>query len=171
MTGLDCLREELEQRGFTKSQIDSKVVPAVLDIIASSGSKYSDMWKSETDASKRLKETENTIRFNDRRIEMQKALLSKYEKETKTAMEHRKHCEDYIDEFNKSLRECETQEGRDAMRIAQMYVNSVDVDTKYDNTAYIVGLAAILSRGGINAINELHKINKKLPTIDNWTII
>ena len=56
------------------------------------------------------------------------------------------------------------------MRIARMFVNMVDVDTKYDNTAYIIGLAAILSRGGINAIGELKKINKKLPDVGGSTI-
>ena len=64
----------------------------------------------------------------------------------------------------------DNEEGRDTMRIAQMFVNMVDVDTKYDNTAYIIGLAAILSRGGISAIDELKKINKKLPDVGNITI-
>ena len=168
MTGLDCLREELEKRGFMKSQIESKVVPAVLDIIANSGNKYLDMWKEETEASKRLKETESAIIWNERKIKQQEALISKYGRDEKVALEHRNHCEDYIDEFNKSLLECETPEGRDAMRTAQVYINSVDVDTKYDNTAYIIGLASILSRGGINAIKELHKINKKLPDVNAW---
>jgi hypothetical protein len=43
-----------------------------------------------------------------------------------------------------------------------MFVNSVNIDSKYDNTAFIVGLAAILSNGECGAISELKKINPKL---------
>jgi hypothetical protein len=53
-----------------------------------------------------------------------------------------------------------------------MFVNTVSVETKYDNTAFIIGLAAILSNGRINPISELKKINKKLPDVDtdwHWT--
>ena len=49
------------------------------------------------------------------------------------------------------------------MRRAQMFVNSVDVETKYDNTAFIVALGAILSDGKIGAIEELRKINPRMP--------
>ena len=44
-----------------------------------------------------------------------------------------------------------------------MFIDSVDVATKYDNTAYIIGLASILSNGSMDAIAELRKINNKLP--------
>lgn len=171
MTGLDCLREEMEKRGLSKVQIESKTAAVVLDIVANAGNKYEEIQKQETDATKRLKEIEDSIREHEKDIEYYKRLLSKWESEIEKARECRKHCEDYIDEFNKSISECETPEGRDAMRIAQMYVNSVNVDTKYDNTAYIIGLASILSKGNINAIGELQKINKKLPKIEDWVEI
>ena len=48
------------------------------------------------------------------------------------------------------------------MRAAQVFVNAVSVDTKYDNTAFIIGLAAILSKNGIGAMDELKKINSKV---------
>jgi chromosome segregation ATPase len=165
MTGLDCLREEMEKRGLNKSQIESKVAAVVLDIVANAGNKYTEMQEQEQKATKRLKEIETQLENTKMYIEHYKRLLSKWDSEIENAREHRKHCEYYIDEFNKSISECETPEGRDAMRIAQMFVNSVNVDTKYDNTAYIIGLASILSKGNINAIGELQKINKKLPKI------
>jgi hypothetical protein len=98
-------------------------------------------------------------------MELIRALLYKYEQDVTAAEIHSKHCEDYINKFNKSIRECETPEGRDAIRLAQMYIKSVDVDTKskYDNTAYILGLASILSKENINAIGELRKIKNELP--------
>lgn len=161
MTGLDCLRDELIKRGFSKSQVNSKVVPAVLDILAGSGTKYEDMWKDESDASTRLEDLKVEIRNKERRA-------ARLDSQAETARRHLEHYAGYIDEFNKGLTECETSEGRDAMRAAQIYINSVDVDTAYDNTAYIIGLASILSRGEIGAINELRKINKKFPA---WEVV
>ena len=169
MTGLDCLREEMEKRGLSKTQIESKTAAVVLDILANSGTKYTEMWKEEYGKSERLKSIERDIRYCEKQLEDIKALISKAENQEEKAVEHRKHCEDYIDEFHKSLMECESEIGRDSMKAAQMFVNTVSVDTKYDNTAFIIGLAAILSNGRINPISELKKINKKLPDIDfDW---
>lgn len=161
MTGLDCLRNELRKRGFAKSQLDSKILPAVLDILAGSGTKYEDMWKDESDASTRLTDLKSEICDKECR-------LAGLELRADTAKQYLKDYERYIDEFNRGLTECETSEGRDAMRAAQIYINSVDVNTAYDNTAYIIGLASILSRGEIGAISELRKINKKFPA---WEVV
>ena len=155
MTGLDCLRDELAKRGLSKTQIESKSVAVVLDVIANTGERYTNLQAEEVHASNKLCELENTLRVRERQLSGLEIRLNELRREM---WEHN----DYINEFNKSLLECETQEGRDAMRIAQMFVNSVDVDTKYDNTAYIIGLASILSGGKINAIKELKKINKKI---------
>lgn len=163
MIGLDYVREELKKRGFRNHQIQSEVVPAVIDILANTDNKYLDIWKQEKDVSQRLKEMNRLIAGNELTMKWQKSKINELENDVLKARKHRAHCEDYIEEFNKSLYECETQEGRDAMRTAQMYVNSVDINSKYDNTAFIIGLASILSKGGLNAVSELHKINKKLP--------
>lgn len=171
MTGIDCLREELEMRGLSKAQIESKVVAVVLDVVANSGNKYAEMWKHEQGESKKLRDLERGIRRAERELDSIQKQIAIFEAEENRARESRKHCEDYIDQFNSSLLACETAPGRDAMRTAQVFVNSVSVDTKYDNTAYIIGLAAILSKGGLNAIQELKKINKKLPDISEWTTI
>ena len=73
----------------------------------------------------------------------------------------------YIEKFERSLSECETPEGRDAMRKMQIFINNVNVETKYDNTAYIVGLSAILGNSPISPVDELKKINTKLPMFKN----
>lgn len=155
MTGLDYLRDELAKRGLSKAQIESKSVAVVLDVVANTGERYTNLQGEEAHASNRLHELECTLEVKERQL---RSLEIKLNESRREMQEHK----DYINEFNKSLLECETQEGRDAMRIAQMFINSVDVDTKYDNTAYIIGLASILSGGRINAINELKKINKKI---------
>lgn len=155
MTGLDYLRDELAKRGLSKTQIESKSVAAVLDVVANTGERYTNLQGEEVHASNRLYALERTLEVKERQVRRLEFKLSELGREMQ-------EYKDYINEFNKSLLECETQEGRDAMRIAQMFVNSVDVDTKYDNTAYIIGLASILSGGKINAIKELKKINKKI---------
>lgn len=157
----------MEKRGLTKSQIESKTTAVVLDIIANSGHKYTEIWEKEASESKKLNDLRRQVQGCENEIKYLKSLISKLEREEAEAEKHRMHCEDYIDEFNKSLMECESETDRDNMKAAQMFVNTVSVDTKYDNTAFIIGLASILSKGGINPISELKKINKKLPYIDN----
>lgn len=166
MTGLDCLREELEKRGMSKAQINSKVVAVVLDVVAQSGNKYTEMWKSEQDVSKRERDALNTIMWAENEEKDIKARIEGAERALKLCEEKKRQIESYVSKMCEALENCETPEGRDTMRIAQMFVNTVNVDTKYDNTAYIIGLAAILSMGGISPIDELKKINKKLPDID-----
>lgn len=168
MTGLDCLRDEMKKRGMTKSQIESNVVAVMLDILANSENKYSEMWRTEAHETERLKEIRKDIRSEEWTLGYLKRERETLEKEVASVKEQRKHCEDYIESFYKSLEKCETQEGRDALRSAQMFINTVNINSKYDNTAFIIGLASILSKGGINAIAELEKINKKLPTIKEW---
>lgn len=156
MTGLDYLRDELAKRGLSKTQIESKTAAVVLDVIANTGERYTNLQGEEAHASNRLYALERILEVKERELSRLEFKLNELRREMR-------EYKDYINEFNKSLLECETQEGRDAMKIAQMFVNSVDVDTKYDNTAYIIGLASILSGGKINAIKELKKVNKKIP--------
>ena len=75
---------------------------------------------------------------------------------------------DYVENFFTALETCETDKGRDALRAAQMFVNSVTIDSKYDNTAFIIGLASILSQGNVGPIEELKKINNKIPSPVKW---
>lgn len=171
MTGLDCLREELASRGLSTQQINSKAVAVVLDVVAQSGNKYTEMWKSEQDVSKRERDALNTIMWAEHKEIDLNARIEKAERALELCEEKKRQIESYVSKMCEALENCETPEGRDTMRIAQMFVNTVNVDTKYDNTAYIIGLAAILSMGGISPIDELKKINKKLPDIDTDCII
>lgn len=77
MTGLDCLREELEKRGLSKAQINSKAVAVVLDVVARSGDKYTQMWKSEEEASKHERELENAIMRAKSRLQDLEMLITR----------------------------------------------------------------------------------------------
>ena len=66
------------------------------------------------------------------------------------------------------MEQAETPEARDRLRVAQAFINSVDIDTKYDNTAFIVGLSALLSGVQINPLKEIQKINPKITNEYRW---
>ena len=155
MTGLELLREELKKRGFNDHNVNGKLVAAVLDILSNTDHVYSDMVKAEQELDAvRRRVKRMTLEYLRREHELEKA-----EQDFKQA---RWEMVQYIEKFNSALSECETAEGRDAMRRAQMFVNSVSVGSKYDNTAFIIGLASILTNGSIGAIDELKKVNPKL---------
>lgn len=167
MTGLECLKEELLKRGFTKAQTESKIMLGVLDILANAGGRYNDLDKLDKEKAEVLKQIAQ-LKQACAQCESQ---LSTLRRDKETLIKQINSCADkrygeakqYIDAFMKALGECETPQGRDTLKAAQMFINSVSVDTKYDNTAYIIGLASILSQGNTGAIDQLHKINPKVP--------
>lgn len=155
MTGIECLQAELKNRGCTRGQIESKAVAIVLDILTESG----DNFKQQHDALEELRR----LRMEISELRLRKERYQyEIKQEEQTIQQVRKEAQAYIDSFYKALEECETAEGKDMLRLAQMFVNSVDVNSKYDNTAYIIGLAGILSGNKVAPIPELKKINRKL---------
>lgn len=161
MSLLDDLRDEMKKRGCTDSQINSKAVAVVLDIVSSSGNKYTAIQEEEKECSRLIRE----FRFEKRELEHKKAELKDM---AYTINCREEYVTKYIESFNNSLAECETEEGRDAMRRAQVFVNSVSIDTKYDNTAFIASLGAILSDGKIGALEEYKRINPKINPPTKW---
>lgn len=155
MTGLELLREEMLRRGCTKSQCDSKTVAIVLDILANTGHVYSDIQSAEEDLNYKRK-VAREYEIDAQRTQYK--LSAKADEIAKKEKEYR----EFVDAFNQTLLECNTDEGRDRMRAAQMFVNTVDVDSKYDNTAFIIGLGAILSGGKYDAMEKLKSMNPKL---------
>ena len=154
-TGLELLRKAIIERGCTKAQAESKVVAVVLDIISGGSGVYTDT----AAALLRLEELNSTISVRERDLDDMKR---RHDRELFRVSEKEDEVVEYIEEFEKRLQECETAEGRDAMRTAQLYVNMCNINSKYDNTAFIIGLSEILSRGGIGAIDTLKKMNPKL---------
>lgn len=163
MTGLELLREELKKRGFNDHNVNGKLVAAVLDILSNTDHVYSDMVKAEQELDAvRRGVKRKSFEYTRREFELKQA-----EQDFEQA---RWEMVQYIEKFNAALSKCETAEGRDAMRRAQMFVNSVSVNSKYDNTAYIIGLASILHNSSIGAIDELKKVNPKLFREDELSI-
>ena len=155
MTGLQCLKEEMQKRGASKALTESKAVAMVLDIVADGGSVYTDMAEAVKEYNALLDKIENTKRELARKGLELDAIIARKARETEAAAE-------YLEYIKEALCECETKEGRDAIKRALVFINAVDVDTKYDNTAYIIGLASILSGGRVEAMPELKKINGRL---------
>lgn len=166
-SGLELLREELKSRGLSYAQIHSKAVAVTLDVLANDGTdKYLKVYELEK-TTERLQEDirkEKLRAFNlEAAHRRERQDMQNYRE---TVMDEIAERSKYIDDFTDKLKQCETAEGRDRMRIAQTFINSVDVDTKYDNTAYIVGLSAILAGAQFDPVGTLKKINKDLPTLE-----
>ncbi len=155
MTTLEYVKRKLMDRGLTRQQCEAKLVPVVLDIIMECG-----------DNVQEFQTKEKLERLKEDCVEAQKyleKLRNLYREEIQKQQEWRDDIESYVNNLLSQIEKCETAEGRDRMKLAQMFVNSVNVDTKYDNTAFIIGLAGILSKGEVAPVDELRKINKKIP--------
>ena len=143
----------MEKRGCNKAQCNSKTVAIVLDILSGKDiHAFTDIYQAELDLKAIQENIESRKRDWNRFWDRFQKQREKYEAE----IEHKL---DYIKDFNDAMNDAETPEARDALRTAQVFINSVKVDSKYDNTAFINGLAAILSRGSIGALNRLQKLD------------
>ncbi len=177
MTSKELLVQEFMKNGYTSESsarqgVNSKAAETLLGIIANNPDKYFQADDLEKDIVRLTKERDNLKRSVDylrRDIDVLKSTLAQMREEEASFVER-------TDEYINGLLNAETAEGRDAMRKAQLFVNSVDIDTKYDNTAFIIALGEILAQspaGG--AIDKLKKINNKFaervsnPWGERWT--
>lgn len=165
MTGLDCLREEMLARGCNKAQVESKTAAIVLDILSNSGTKYTEMANEESVWTELEMKKRKEVYWEQDTLDRLKHECRRLQREVNELEEKTQADNSYIDTFLEEMQKCETAEGRDTMRKAQTYINSISIDTKYDNTAFIIGLASILSNGSVGAIKALRKINPKLPDV------
>lgn len=181
---LEKVQDELVKRGFPRSRAKNlQMLPAIIEICTNT-----DIFTQEVQAKKNLDEIVNRTNMVKNRLhkylqgenilncwerkeyEKRLAILEQRERDFDTAFkdsyrkqeaeleQKQKELNDYIDK----LTECETAEARDKVRMLKIYKDSVDVDTKYDNTAYIAGVGAILA-GNTTPTNTLKTINKKIP--------
>lgn len=153
MTGLECLRAEIIKRGGNKAQAEAKVVQMVLEIIAQDDTHiYTDL----AEAKKELQRVKTELDWANRKLEqLQPLLKDALDKEKEMRVDHDERVmfrlailEDeraQLDALKEQLLKCETPERRDAMRCAQLFLNNTTVKTTQNNTAFIQGLALILS--------------------------
>lgn len=155
MTGLDCLREEMKKRGCSKQQIESQTAAVVLDILANMGTINADIVESEKQLAETKRKQERELQY----LEIRRVEAKRREAELQERLDEQKA---YVENFLNELSDCETPEARDAMKRAEWFKRSVEVNSKYDNTAFIIALGAILSGGKYDAVEELWKLNPKL---------
>lgn len=166
MTGRELLEHQLKVK-YKYSTIP-KTLDKVLEIIADNMNVL-DVWRQEQHIEYLKERTKELEKENSRLYEKIGTKKFKYEqleeayRYLQEEIEKQVHeAEEYIRKLNDALLNCDTDTGKDALRAAQMYANTVEVNTVYDNTAFIVGLAAILSGNHINAVDEIKKINPDL---------
>jgi len=163
MTGLECLRKELKLRGMTESQINSKVVAVTLDIL--SHADHSTAFTEEWNAEDRIAALNRAKCESEAAAKMAEARMDQFKRDMNARQEEleqdRKRFEKEKEAWRKELEEFQTDEARDRIRIAKFFENRIIVESKYDNTAYIIGLAAILCRSD-EPMKELKKMNPKL---------
>lgn len=162
---IDKIKELMKEKGLAKAAIEGKTPGVVLSIVLENPD-VAEAFKCVDELSELKKEKDfvyevvNDLIRERNRLERERDRLkiSLAEYSSFARLEDAvKAKNDYIDAFNKSLSQCETKEGRDKLRIAQTFINSVNINTVYDNTAFIRGLAEILSGGDFD-MYELRKV-------------
>ena len=135
MDGLECLKETLmKDYGLSRQQADSKGVTATLDVLSKSGGIYTDIEEARARLDK-LKRDEAALQQIVSRLEARKSALADEITELEAGRAHYLDKDiAYIEAWNKSLGAMETPEK-----------NAVDTETPQNNTAFIYGLAMILS--------------------------
>lgn len=140
---------------------EAKSVALALKVLSESNAPM-ELYVTEQDireAKKRLDEINKRIIWAERNLEK---INREAEEKTSAVKDLLKETKEYIERFEESITQMETPEARDALKTAQVFINSVNVDTKYDNTAFIVVLASLLTGTPVDALTELKKINHKL---------
>lgn len=156
MNGLDLLKQKLREKGYTTSQVERKIVAGVLEIVSNEPGVYTDLYEARKELTR--------VSAEERQLREQIEQEYKDIRKERIAFTDEK-CElyDYISAFNDALQKCETAEARDAMRTAQIFLNSIVVKSAYDNTAMINGLASILTHGNVTEIALLKPVKGKKP--------
>lgn len=142
----EVVKETLMNNGLNHSQANSRAAKVTYAICSKNPDllKLFDTEKEIDKAEKRLNEIKQEIEDKTQELTKKKEINKNVEDKAQKTLDKVK---DYIDNFNKAVKECETAEGRDTLKVAQMFVNSVEIQNAQNNTAFINGLACILSNG------------------------
>ena len=165
MTGLEALREEMMSRGCSKQQCDSKVVAVILDIVSGSGDKYVLEWNDEKEINEKIRKLEEQ---HNKLLDQLKRERAKLEGWINELDRRRDEFIEYQKAFNDGLANMETAEGRDVLRTAQLFIESTEIKTAYDNTAFIYGLGAIMSKGILKMPDRMRKVGTIMPEFTTW---
>lgn len=144
MHGLEYVKGELEKRGCMKSQVNARVVPMVLDIVAGTDR----AWTDYDEAAKSLE----FERMNFASAKMTAKGLADAERRRRVAencgiIKEREELAKERAAFAAELEAVETTAAKDRVRLAKFFMKNTAPNDK-SNTAYIYGLGAIL--GGVS---------------------
>lgn len=151
MTGREILNQKLKAKGLTDVQIKSKAVETTIAVLAeeTDGTNYSALIqdaiqeyrvaKNNADAEARYYSAKaEALSDNERANSARRKDLEKSANDIKNLLID-------LEKVYDEILELETAEQRDRTRTARLFMDNVNVNTVYDNTAYIKGLSAILS--------------------------
>jgi len=154
MTNFEEFIQRMRDAGANETQLNSKTALLAYSVLGEMSEDANRLWDLRGDITKAEK---NLAYYTN----AAKKHIKEMDKERNELVERERKINAYIDHFNQCLEAMETEAGRDRLKAAQIFINTVNVDTKYDNTAFIVGLSALLSGVTIDAPEELKKINKR----------
>lgn len=121
------MQSEMKKRGARGQTTNSITARMCYDILSGAGTLFEDISEAEEELDKIKRSCENQRRLWSRDLE---------------AIEER---ERKVRELSTALKEAQTEEARDRIRLAEYFKDNCEINTKYDNTAFINGLAAILA--------------------------
>ena len=145
MSGYELLVSKMKELGATRQQAESKTVEMVVTILAgdfeTADSRMAVLKDLEDEYRKKARECEAAEgEYRNERYNLRQKLkdLSRVRSIFADMMSEMK------DMYNE-LTEAETPAARDRIRTARIYETKVNINTCYDNTAFIRGLSTILS--------------------------
>lgn len=166
MTGRELFEQEMKARGFTKAQIHSKIVAVCLDTLANYGvDRWYRTWEIDNEISEKesiIKDLNSKLARLEQDVEYASSQLNNIQK---NISEEIKKKSEYLEGLIEKIENCGDQETKNTIALMQTFHQAIDIDTKYDNTAFIAGCAAILSKGKIDALTEFKKINPKISSV------
>lgn len=161
MTGMEIILEKLRNKGYSAGKIktNAEFIADIVTILSD------DETRRKVDVAK-MHETEAQMTYeraveersraqttlsmaNTKELNAENIMAAAKQKEEEAAETLKR-----VEQLSKVMSDCETQEARDRVRMANLFRGMTDIQTPQNNTAYIAGLASILS-GCTPAIAEL----------------
>ena len=153
MTGIERLREKLYELGANKAQVESRVVELTIVALAGEESDNSKQllqlvddikleYKAQSEKAKqeirKLQHSNDEILHERARIVSKRDIVNKAHDDLNVIV-------DRLLAINEEISVPETAEFRDKLRLAKFLQDNTQINTCYDNTAYINALGKILS--------------------------
>lgn len=121
------MQSEMRKRGATRQTTNCVTARMCYDILSGAGTVFEDIPQAE----KALAKIKDACEFERRRLSCKQEAIEKRERTVR--------------ELSAKLQEAQTEEAKDRIRLAEYFKANCEISTKYDNTAFINGLAAILA--------------------------